>query len=250
MLELKPEGFHLADAHSEPLAVCGRQLIADNSGALFWPSQSTLLVADLQLGDGTTPQGNGSGDPGRLAPSAARRTLVRLAEVMDRYEPARVIALGDGVVAGVVDSAGRGAAGLAAEEMEILRILQEDREWIWLTGHDHGSVAPRLGGSACGDVEISGIRLRHRPAPRWTTHEIGAFLRPVAHLSIYGYSLRRACFVGNGRRLVMPAFGAAADGRNVLDEAFRPLFGSGGMAVWLLGHGGLYPVAARFLASD
>jgi metallophosphoesterase superfamily enzyme len=67
---------------------------------------------------------------------------------------------------------------------------------------------------------------------------------------MYGYAIRRACFVGNGRRLVMPAFGAAAGGRNVLDEAFRPLFGTGGMAVWMRGEEGLYPVATRFLAPD
>jgi metallophosphoesterase superfamily enzyme len=67
---------------------------------------------------------------------------------------------------------------------------------------------------------------------------------------MYGTSLRRACFVGNGRRLVMPAFGAFHDGRNVLDDAFRPLFGGSAMSVWLLGRGGLYPVATRFLAGD
>jgi hypothetical protein len=48
----------------------------------------------------------------------------------------------------------------------------------------------------------------------------------------------------------MPAFGASAGGRNVLDQAFRPLFGTGGTAVWMLGEEGLYPVAARLLAPD
>ncbi len=64
---------------------------------------------------------------------------------------------------------------------------------------------------------------------------------------MYGYSIRRPCFVGNGRRLVMPAFGAFAGGLNVLDDAFEPLFGNGGLAVWMLGQEGLYPVATRFL---
>ena len=67
---------------------------------------------------------------------------------------------------------------------------------------------------------------------------------------MYGYSLRRACFVGNGRRLLMPAFGASAEGLNVLDAAFHPLFRGGGIAVWMLGQEGLYPVATRFLAGD
>jgi metallophosphoesterase superfamily enzyme len=236
MIELKPEG--LADAAAEPVAVCGRQFVADSSGALYWPSQRTLLVADL-FPESSARLGNGHAPP----PAAdLRRTLVRLAEAMDRYEPARVIALGDGN--------GTAAAGLAADSLEILRILQEQREWIWLTGRPHADIAPQLGGIARSELEVSGLTLRHRPTPAWATHEIAGAMRPAARLSMYGTSLRRACFVGNGRRLVMPAFAAFHDGRNVLDDAFRPLFAGSAMSVWLLGHGGLYPVATRFLAGD
>ena len=40
-------------------------------------------------------------------------------------------------------------------------------------------------------------------------------------------SIRRRCFVTDGERLVMPAFGAYAGGLNVRDEAFAPLFPDG-----------------------
>jgi len=240
MLQLKPEGLPLADAVSQAVAVCGRQLIADNSGALYWPSQRTLLVADLRL-QGGHPGPAGGDRPGQ---ATARRTLVRLAEVMDRYEPARVIVLGSGCNAG-------GAAPIVPEDLEILTILQEDREWIWVTGGTtDADIARRLGGSACAGLEMSGVALRHRPTPGWATHEIAGALRPAARFSMYGHAIRRACFVGNGRRLVMPAFGAVAGGTNVLDDAFRPLFPGGGMAVWMLGQEALYPVATRFLAGD
>ena len=54
MLELKPERFHLLlETTSQPLALCGKQLIADNSGALYWPGERTLLVADLHLEKGS-----------------------------------------------------------------------------------------------------------------------------------------------------------------------------------------------------
>ena len=67
---------------------------------------------------------------------------------------------------------------------------------------------------------------------------------------MYGTTIRRPCFVGNGRRLVMPAFGAFTGGLNVLDEAFPPLFGDGDIAVWMLGRARLYPVATRALSAD
>jgi metallophosphoesterase superfamily enzyme len=234
VLHLKPEGLHLDDAVSLPVAVCGRQLIADNSGALYWPSQSTLMVADLRLRQARDGAGNGARQV-----SGCRQTLLRLAEVMDRYAPTKV------VVVGGADAATR----LTPEELEILRILQDGHGWIWVTGRTD-AVAAQLGGSSCAELEISGLTLRRGPMPGWTTHEIAGGMSPAARLSIYGYTLRRACFASNGRRLVMPAFGATADGLNVLDEAFRPLFPGGGMAVWMLGQEGLYPVATRYLAEE
>ena len=65
-----------------------------------------------------------------------------------------------------------------------------------------------------------------------------------------GTSLRRPCFVGNGLRLVVPAFGTYTGGLNILDAAFEPLFGDDGLSVWMLGQEGLYPVATRLLRDD
>jgi metallophosphoesterase superfamily enzyme len=75
-------------------------------------------------------------------------------------------------------------------------------------------------------------------------------MHPAAKLSMYGYTLRRPCFVGNGLRLVMPAFGTYAGGLNILEDPFEPLFGHDGMHVWMLGQEGLYPVATRLLKED
>src|SRR5262245_7440649 len=117
MLQLKPEGLAMADAMSRPVAVCGRQLIADNSGALYLPGQCAMLVAALQLG---------SDWRGGAASGEVRRVLIKLAEAIDRYEPAKVIVLADSVHDG-----GREPASLSAEDLQVLHILQEDREWIW-----------------------------------------------------------------------------------------------------------------------
>ena len=94
------------------MALCGKQLIADNSGALYWPGEATLLVADLHL-----EKGSAHAERGRLLPPYdTRQTLMRLAEVIDRYEPARVIALGDSVHD--VGAARR----MAAEDLQILHM--------------------------------------------------------------------------------------------------------------------------------
>ena len=49
VLALSPERARISDGATQALAVCGKQLIADMSGALYWPGEETLIVADLHL---------------------------------------------------------------------------------------------------------------------------------------------------------------------------------------------------------
>jgi metallophosphoesterase superfamily enzyme len=170
-----------------------------------------------------------------LPPYDTRETLTRLAEVIDRYEPDRVIALGDSFH-------DTGAAErMSGTDLEILRLLQEDREWIWLTAIMTPTSPMCSAGASARSSESpasSCATSRHLAASRTRSP---ATCIPAARISVHGYIIRRPCFVANGRRLVMPAFGAFAGGLNVLDEAFHPLFGDGGMAVWMLGQAGLFP---------
>ena len=241
MLELKSERLPLlAERAEQAISICGKSLIADSTGAVYWPAEAALLVADLHLEKASAQAQAGT----FLPPYDTRETLIRLAAVIDRYQPRRVIALGDSFH-------DQGAARrIGADDRERLEILQEDREWIWLSGNHDGRVAREFGGRVGQEIQLAGITLRHEPACGSATHEIAGHMHPAAKLSLYGTSIRRPCFVGNGRRIIMPAFGAFTGGLNVLDDAFLPLFGNGGMAVWMLGQEGIYAVATRLLCRD
>jgi DNA ligase-associated metallophosphoesterase len=240
MLELKPERLAFDDFQDQTISICGKLFRADMSGALYWPSEDALIVADLHLEKGSAYAAQGQ----LLPPYDTRETLRRLAEVIDRYNAATVIALGDSL------HDKEACQRIALEDLEILQIMQEDREWIWVTGNHDPKISDRLGGTVVGDIEVEGITLRHMPAAGDVTHEIAGHMHPAARLSLHGYSIRRPCFVGNGRRLVLPAFGTYAGGLNILEAAFEPLFGDDGLRVWMLGQEGLYPVAARLLKDD
>jgi DNA ligase-associated metallophosphoesterase len=240
ILALKPERLDAGEFNDQPVSICGKSFRADYSGALYWPAEDALIVADLHLEKGSSFAAKGI----MLPPYDTRETLTRLAEAMDRFQPQTIIALGDSLH----DAAG--ASRLTAEDRESLKILQEDREWIWITGNHDPKISRELGGHVLDELTVEGLTFRHEPSVGRTTHEIAAHLHPAAKLSLHGYSFRRPCFVGNGLRLVMPAFGTYAGGLNILDKAFDPLFGSDGMAVWMLGQEGLYPVAPRLLRPD
>jgi metallophosphoesterase superfamily enzyme len=62
--------------------------------------------------------------------------------------------------------------------------------------------------------------------------------------------VRRKCFATDGRRIVMPAFGAYTGGLNVLDDAFAGLLARAKLEAWMMGRSTVYPVLARALLPD
>jgi DNA ligase-associated metallophosphoesterase len=237
---LKPERLGIDDFADQPVSVCGKAFLAHKFGALYWPAEKALIVADLHLEKGSAYAARGQ----FLPPYDTRETLIRLAKLIDHYQPETVIALGDSI------HDNDGPSRMDVRDLEFLHLLQEDRDWLWITGNHDTRIDALLAGYALPELTVEGLTLRHEPRAGAVTHEIAGHFHPAARVVMHGTSLRRPCFVGNGLRLVLPAFGAYTGGLNVLDAAFEPLFGLDGLAVWMLGQEGLYPVAPRLLRDD
>lgn len=240
MLQLKPDRLTIEDFRSQHISICGKAFIADMSGALYWPAERALIVADLHLEKGSAFASRGR----MLPPYDTRETLQRLAEVIDRYDTPTVVALGDSFHD--VD----GPKRMHEEDRASLAMIQEHCEWIWITGNHDPDIAASVGGHVRREIAVEGITFRHEPGAAHTTHEVAGHLHPAARVALNGHVMRRPCFIGNGLRLVLPAFGSYAGGLNVLDAAFEPLYAAGSTAVWMLGQEGLYPIAPRLLRED
>jgi DNA ligase-associated metallophosphoesterase len=222
------------------ISLCAAAFTADPSGALYWGAQDTLIVADLHLEKGSSAAARGS----LLPPYDTRATLDRLNVVVERLDPARIIALGDSFH----DTGG--PERLANDDLAALRTLQEGREWYWITGNHDPDLPGSIGGRVCPSVTLGRIRFRHEPVTGPASHEIAGHLHPAARLSRRGAAVRRKCFISDGNRLVLPAFGAYAGGLNVLSDAFKGLFGASEFLVWMLGQNGVFPVSRRQLLGD
>lgn len=225
---------------AQPIELCGREFFADRSGAVYWPAKSTLIIADLHLEKGSAHARRGV----MLPPYDTAETLRRLADVIGRTQPACVVALGDSLH-------DRGAFDrLGAESRNALEGLRTHRTWIWVTGNHDPEIDAGLGGEVVEAFEIGGLRLLHVPHAGAVAPEIAGHLHPAARVSLRGSVLRRPCFIGDGRRLILPAFGAFTGGLNVLDEAFSTLLDPEARKVWLLGQAGVYPVPFSQLGPD
>lgn len=237
-----PQGDRDARAARTEIAVSGVTLLADCAGALYWPDENLLAVADLHLEKGSAFAARGV----LLPPYDTTATLARLAALIERYRPRLVVALGDSF------HDGGGPARMSELGRAALNNMQRGRDWLWLAGnHDPDPAAPAdgIGGRFAQTLTIGPLTFRHEPSPGAGDGEIAGHLHPVARVARRGRAVSRRCFACDGTRMVMPAFGAYAGGLNVRDRAIASLFGAPAFTAHMLSERRVYAIAvARCLA--
>ena len=222
------------------LAVAGLTLVADPAGAIYWPDEGLLAVADLHLEKGSAFAARGV----LLPPYDTATALAGLARLIERYAPRLVVALGDSF------HDGGGPYRMAAADRTALAALQRGRDWVWILGNHDPEAADGIGGRFADVLALGPLTFRHEPTSHPDDGEVAGHLHPIARVARRGRAVSRRCFATDGRRLVMPAFGPYAGGLNVRDRAIAALFGSLAFTAHLLGAGRLYPVVAAGCLPD
>jgi DNA ligase-associated metallophosphoesterase len=220
-----------------PIHLAGERLMLDPAGVLHWPARRLLCVADLHLEKGSAFAARGR----LLPPWDTRETLARLLPLLRRYRPARIVFLGDSF------HDAEGCARLSGPDRAVLLHALAGLEAVWVAGNHDPAPPAGLPGAAVAEWVEGGIVFRHVPqAGRAGGAEVAGHLHPRAAAPTRAGSVTRACFVADGRRVLMPAFGAFTGGLDVGDAAIATLFPRGGRA-FLLGTGRLYsfPVQPR-----
>lgn len=216
--------------------------VADLSGALWWPAERILVFADLHFEKGSSFAARGKLVP----PYDTRATLGRMLGVILRYAPARVICLGDSFHD--LDAAER----MGAADTRQLKAAVKRVEWTWVAGNHDPEPPAELGGEVVDEIPLGGIVFRHEaiadevpargdlltPAPNGGP-EISGHFHPKATVRAQGRRVTRPCFVTDGERLILPAFGAFTGGLRVTDPAIRSLFPRG-FTVHMLGREGMF----------
>lgn len=218
----------------------GATVTLRGSGALWLEVEQTLVVADLHFEKGSSYAARHGQ---MLPPYDTRETLDRLDREIAALSPARLIFLGDSFHDG--DAENR----LADDDAERMRGLAKGRELVWAVGN-HDEDGPRtLPGEVIDEAAILGLVLRHEPQGGLQPGEVAGHLHPAAKVSSGRATVRRRCFVTDGSRLILPAFGAYTGGLNVLDRAFSGLFGGPVLAA-TLGKQRVHAIGPRSLRPD
>ncbi|TXN84926.1 ligase-associated DNA damage response endonuclease PdeM [Methylobacterium sp. WL8] len=234
-------GLRLEKTQKSPgLTLAGEVLTLDLCGGLWAPAHRTLIVSDLHLEKGSAYAAR----TGQfLPPYDTRETLACLHEAVARFDPACIVALGDSF------HDARGPERMEPGDRAMVAALQQGRDWVWIAGNHDAAVSEGVGGRYADVLRLGGLTLRHEPTPGAAPGEVAGHLHPCGKVAMRGRAVRRRCFVTDGTRLVMPAFGAYAGGLNVRDAAFEPLF-SKDFTAHLLGEGRVFSIGRGMLSKD
>lgn len=218
----------LPEPEALALHVQGEVLEACPDGVLWWVRERCLVVADLHLEKGAAFARRNQ----LLPPFDTAATLDRLEAAMDRLQPRWLLALGDSF------HDRHGLSAMDPADRNRLTALTERCPWVWVTGN-HDPLPPDLAVETVEEWRQGNLTFRHEAIPQrgdGSGGEVSGHFHPCATVSTRGGRLRARCFVSDGHKLILPAFGAYTGGLNLRDPAIARLMHPGYSAV-LIGHG-------------
>jgi len=197
--------------------LAGAALVAFPSGALYWPDAGVLCVADLHLGKSQRLARRGGA---LLPPYETEATLTRLDADLAASMPTRVICLGDSF-----DDLAAEAEMDEAHRLWLLRMMA-GRGWVWIAGnHDPGPLS--VGGTHRAEWRCGPLTFRHIAETDADVGEVSAHFHPKWRLA----GRAKPCFVTDGARLILPAYGTYTGGLPADAPVLRPLFANGAIAI-------------------
>ena len=212
-----------------PLSFGGHDFHASPSGALFWPSEQALLVADLHLEKASWFARLGQ----FLPPYDSQATLAALADEVSATGATRLFCLGDSFHDRF------GCDRLPQQAREMLLALTSNLDWVWILGNHDPGFADHCGGRIEDECEVGGIILRHEAEAGEVRPEMSGHYHPKLRLQLRGRNVSRRCFVASRSKLILPAYGSLTGGLDAHHSEIMRKTGPGAAA--------LVPVADRLL---
>ena len=170
------------------------------SGGLFWPSENILIVSDLHFEKSSHFAKLGS----FLPPFDSIETLQKLQNACDELQPRTILFLGD------VFHDGDGVNRLSGQAKDIFKDILSNYKIIWFDGnHDKGN-APEIM-TVLYETNIDGITFTHI-ATNENAFEISGHYHPCTSFVHKGHKVRRACYIYDDEKLIMPSFGSLTGG--------------------------------------
>ena len=185
-----------------PLSFAQHDFQASPEGAVYWPAERAVLVADLHLEKASWFAKGGQ----FLPPYDSLATLQSLEQVIERTGAVRLYCLGDSFHDRL------GCDRLPGSARDLLLSLTSRIDWVWIVGNHDSGFVDHCGGRIEEECEVGGVILRHEAVVGEQRPEMSGHYHPKMRLNLRGRNVSRRCFVASATKLILPAYGSLTGG--------------------------------------
>ena len=211
-----------ASRHSScTVLINGQDAVLNGDGTALFDGGTIMVVSDLHL-----EKGRALSTTSPLPLYDTDATLDALDAAIKRDQPQRLICLGDSFHRADL------AASLALPYRQRIMDITNGLEVIWITGNHDPLLPEFLPGVAQKEVEFRSIWFRHIAEDPFSGGEVSGHFHPKVRIKTKARRISGKCFVHDGRRLIMPSFGAYTGGLSIFDAAIKQFFPKGGEIIF------------------
>lgn len=186
-------------------------VILDAGCALILPKLGLLIVSDLHF-----EKGSFLATSNDLLPQYdTLDTIIRLREMITRYQPHTVVCLGDSFHDAYAHH--RISDSLCEQ---INNLCDSVAQWIWVLGNHDPDIADCFKGKRMAHCETGQMLLTHEPMEATMPQIIGHF-HPKTRIKMVRSRISGKCFVQNEHYLLMPSFGSYTGGLDTSHQAIH-----------------------------
>ncbi|MDX1543247.1 MAG: ligase-associated DNA damage response endonuclease PdeM [Christiangramia sp.] len=179
------------------IRIRNRDFVLHPSGAVYWPEQEVLLIADVHLGKISHFRKHGSAVPVK----AIANNFRKMDKLLKEFDPEHIVFLGD-----LFHSSKNMEWNIFEEWLSTL-----DNQ-VYLIAGNHDIISPlkyeELGVKLFSELLVDGFFLSHHPEKRDGLFNLCGHIHPGYKMIGNGKQvLKLSCFFQSQHQLILPAFG-------------------------------------------
>ena len=195
----------------------GEKFVFDKSGSIFLESLNTLIFSDLHLGKGLSFANLGN----LIPPFDLDETLLNLKNIIEKYNPKRLISLGDSF------HENKSIQKMERKYVNIINNILHKIDIIWIEGNHDSNLLfkDKIQGNFKNFYKLENFKFVHSKSE---TNELNIFefsghYHPKITLKFNGLNYSYKCFILTDSFCILPSFGTYTGGLDIKSSALKKI---------------------------
>ena len=195
----------------------GERFFFDKSGSIFLENLNTLIFSDLHLGKSLSFANQGN----LIPPFDLDETLLNLEYVINKYNPKRLISLGDSF------HENSSIQNMKRKHIDIINNLFYKTDVTWIEGNHDSNILfkNKLVGSFKNFYKLKNFKFVHSKSEinEVNIFEFSGHYHPKINLKFNGLNYSYKCFVLTENFCILPSFGTFTGGLDIKSNALQKI---------------------------